>query len=59
MTCPHTNIETVREITEVYSNGMFGLPASNMPIAIDLDYEETRCLDCGARVICEEWYNQS
>lgn len=45
--CPHIHTDTVNEIEDYYSNGMFGVPASNMPLRSDLVMQTTTCLDCG------------
>jgi hypothetical protein len=46
--CQHVNIEYHAEYEEFWSNGMFGIPASNMPLRTDLVNETYTCTDCGA-----------
>jgi hypothetical protein len=56
MTCQHSNTETINEWEEFYSNGMFGIPASNLPLQTDIVNSKTTCTDCGARLIADQWF---
>lgn len=61
--CSHDHREIVYEIEDLYSNGMFGLPTSNML------YAKTTCTDCGKElfpdpetgvIVCDakqEWHD--
>jgi hypothetical protein len=44
--CSHDNRKITYETEDFYSNGMFGVPASNMPTIVDM-YEKITCTDCG------------
>lgn len=49
--CPHENQE-YNAVTEKYwSNGMFGIPASNIPLYTDIVDETVHCLDCGEQLL--------
>lgn len=51
LVCPHENREVNVETEDYYSNGMFGVPASNIPLMTDIVDETVHCTDCGQQLV--------